>query len=197
MDNSALISGDGVARDISQADIDSLKAAILLLERMDDLLLAMGREALQMHSQDLPIIEAQLDGLRDNRDVYQATQFDAGDMRRYLVSLPDYETIWVNVNRSIIRYFTATAESRHDEWMLWLAGIEKAGTITWQKAVNAGRITGTAAMNAFIRRLRFTDDLLNTLHRTLLGPEAENRLQFSTELDDTMQVLSLMALTQK
>ncbi|AEO62075.1 hypothetical protein MYCTH_96419 [Thermothelomyces thermophilus ATCC 42464] len=136
--------------------------------------------------QGLPTAEAQLRRLETARTAYRDREVDVDAMKRYLADLLEFEVIWMNLDRPVIRYFTATVEARRIEWELWLEGLEKAGTNTWQKAVNVSRITGAAPINGLIRRLQCTDALLNTLFRALKGPGAENRSQFSTEYADTL-----------
>ncbi|KAL2185617.1 hypothetical protein L209DRAFT_781360 [Thermothelomyces heterothallicus CBS 203.75] len=164
------VSPNGIPETIALIDIDNLKTTVLRLETMDNLLIEMGREALcnsqpnKSIGQGLPTTEAQLRRPETARTAYRDRRVDVDAMKRYVADLPEFEVIWVNHNRSVIRYFTATVEARRIEWELWLEALEKAGTDTWQKAVN----------------------LINTLFRALKGARAENRPQFSTEYADTL-----------
>ncbi|KAL2179705.1 uncharacterized protein P884DRAFT_318284 [Thermothelomyces heterothallicus CBS 202.75] len=166
------VSPNGIPEAIALIDIDNLKTTVLRLETMDNLLIEMGREALcnsqpnKSIGQGLPTTEAQLRRPETARTAYRDRRVDVDAMKRYVADLPEFEVIWVNHNRSVIRYFTATVEARRIEWELWLEALEKAGTDTWQKAVN----------------------LINTLFRALKGARAENRPQFSTEYADTFPI---------
>ncbi|KAK3315998.1 hypothetical protein B0H66DRAFT_624820 [Apodospora peruviana] len=171
-------------RSYSRTEIDSVKTTILLLERLDDILIDMAREAIPQN-------------LETTREGYQQSRFGDAEVRQYLASLPGSAATWVNLNRSILRHLAESRGSRREEWELWLSGAESAGTATWQEAINARPIYfsttpgGAAAINGLIERLRFTDGLLNPIHSSLFGQDAEKRTQFSSELEDTLQVSTI------
>jgi hypothetical protein len=100
MDNSS--SGDPSGR-LELGDM------ITLLARTDDFLIEMGREALRhVRELNLPITEAQLKRLEAARSDSQDSQLNPVEVRKYLASWPEFEGIWANLNRAILRHFKET-----------------------------------------------------------------------------------------
>jgi len=158
---------------------------MVLLGRTDDFLIEMAREAVghfDKQGSRSPIMEAQLARLEAARPDYQDPLLDTTDILKYLVSWPDIDGIWANLNRAIIRYYIETPE-RSDEWVMWLAQVERAGTATWHRATGALKAFDKASIGAFFDKLRSLDELLNHIHQSL---HAEKRPQFASELDDTV-----------
>jgi hypothetical protein len=70
---------------------------------------------------------------------------------------------------------------------MWLAQVERVGTATWHKATAAIKNFDQVSVGAFFDKLRSLDELLDQMHESLhVKSGAEKRLQFASELDDTV-----------
>ncbi|KAM6513245.1 hypothetical protein FALCPG4_015695 [Fusarium falciforme] len=177
---------------------ERIRRLILLFERMDDHLIETAREALQ-HQADpsgpdhspLPISEIDLRLIEAARQSYHTSQFNTDEMKNYFSAFPDFEALWTNVSRTILRYFQGTVRDRQGEWRVWLSRVQGAGKQTWQQAYEASyplSHPGPAAaiINAIIDKLRLVDILLDEIHSGLYREEDEKREHFSSELEDTL-----------
>jgi hypothetical protein len=84
-----------------------LKAAILLLENMDDMLTELYREALRFSSASsgqeplgFTSSEADLRLLEVSREGYRQSNYSPQDMVDYLASFPDLKRYWLSVART-------------------------------------------------------------------------------------------------
>ncbi|KAI8714915.1 hypothetical protein NCS52_00997900 [Fusarium sp. LHS14.1] len=178
---------------------ETIRGLILLFENMDGHLIGTAREALQHRAESsssdhrpLPTSEMDLRLLEVAFESYRESNFSMDRMVNHLSTLPDYETLWSNVSRTILRHFQGTVRDRQGEWKVWLSQIQRVGEETWQKAVNASNplclYTGepAAAINAIIRKLGLVDDLLDEIHSNLYVGTDLKREHFSSELQDTL-----------
>jgi len=163
-----------------------------LLDKLDNLLAQSIREARAGSNPNLfPVSEDEFNLLNTAKDQYREANYSTEEVRVYLLRLPELDEIWGNVGRGILR-FLPNDPNRMGEWRLWLRQVENAGTLAWQKALNAvNPITATygedrlVMVKALIQKFAIVDDVLDEAHRQLQGG-SEREVRFSAELEDSM-----------
>lgn len=174
--------------------LQKLKAAILLLENMDDMLIDTCRGALQFSSRssswepfDVPSSEADLRLLEVGREGYRNSNYAPQDMVDYLASFPNLKRYWQSVARTVVSW-RMKATLQPTEWHLRTKQLQDAGDESWRAAVPAtnaiAQFGSAAAVNALTAKFRLVDDILNPLYDSI--PELGARQSFGDEYNDTL-----------
>ncbi|KAK4041487.1 hypothetical protein C8A01DRAFT_34440 [Parachaetomium inaequale] len=170
-------------------------------DKMDDLIVNSGKEVRDSYNPNAFLVsEGEFSLLAMAKRQYREADHSTEAIRAYLLRLPELDEIWGKICLGILRYLRYDP-SRMGEWRFWLKQVERAGTLAWQKALNATKpIADTyeedrlAMTNALIQKFAVVDEVLDEMHRDLNGV-LERDVRFSAELDDSIQ--AVIAITRQ
>ena len=192
--NPAVESNDALSD--PEAEVPGLDETIIamldLLDKLDDLLAKPAWEVWRDSNKpnSFPISEDEFNVIIAAKNRYRDAGYEAEEVRAYLSRLPDFDDIWGDVCRGILRSLRHDP-SRLREWHLWLKQVERVGTQAWQKAVNASHPIATSypqgcggMLNALVHKLAVVDELIDEMYGEFQWDKRE--VGFSIELGDSM-----------
>ena len=163
------------------------------LERMDNLILDMGRKAIRHHisfcrsgsEDDFPLTEIDLNTICASRP----DQMTQASTVEYLFWLPETYNYWQRVWQAIMELYTSGFPGTPSipSWRFWTSQVYEAGYSTVIKDINSAISVqnldgGTKAMNNLTYHLRHVDMLLQELPAS----DPTRRVRLSNEMQDTL-----------